>query len=268
MSRRSLLQASAGAAAAMPLFVPAAALGRDGRAAPADRVTVGSIGVGNQGTAVMRNVLGLGAAQVVAVCDVNSHRSAGAKRLVDGRYGGGGCAVYRDFRTLLARDDIDAVTIAPPDHWHVLVASAAARAGKDIYLEKPVGVTVAEARALRRAVRRYGRVFQFGTQQRSDQRFRRACEIVRNGLIGDLKHVNVWSPASRAGGSLDVTDPPKWLDYAMWLGPAPLVPHTRHRCTNRFERGDPFKIWPFISDYSVGWISGWGEQLPLKWSSR
>ena len=261
ITRRSLLGASARAAvtvSAAAVFVPAKALGRDGHAAPSDRVTVGSIGVGSQGTGVMRNVLARGDARVVAVCDVNSHRSARARQLVDGRYGDTACAVYKDFRALLGRDDIDAVTIAPPDHWHVLVALAAARAGKDIYLEKPIGVTLGEARALRAAVRRYGRVFQFGTQQRSGERFRRACEIVHNGLIGELKTVNVWSPASNSGGSLEVTPPPPWLDYEMWLGSAPYSPHTRHRCTNRFEPGDPFKIWPFISDYCAGWISGWG----------
>ena len=261
MSRRGFLRASAGAAvgtAVLPQVVPAAVLGRDGVVAPGGRVTVGCIGVGIQGTALLRNFLGQGAARVVAVCDVNAHRSAAAKRLVDGRYGDTDCAVYGDFRTLLARGDIDAVVIAPPDHWHVVVATAAARAGKDMYLEKPIGVSVAEARSLGKAVRRYGRVFQFGTQQRSGERFRLACEIVRNGLIGELKHVNVWSPGSRSGGSLEVTPPPGWLDYDMWLGPAPFAPHTRHRCTNRFEPGDPEKIWPFISDYCVGWISGWG----------
>lgn len=260
MNRRSFVRRCAGTilGGGTPCIVPGAALGGDGQVAPSERVTVGCIGVGLKGTALLRSFLGMNAVRVVAVCDVNSHRSAMARRLVDNRNGDADCAVYGDFRALLARDDVDAVVIASPDHWHVPIATAAARAGKDMYLEKPIGVTMAEARSLVSAVRRYGRVFQFGTQQRSSDRFRRACEIVRNGLIGELKHVNVWSPGSRSVGSLEVTPPPEWLDYDMWLGPAPLVPHTKHRCTNRFRPGDPSKVWPFISDYCIGWISGWG----------
>jgi hypothetical protein len=159
---------------------------------------------------------------------------------------------------LISRNDIDAVLIATPDHWHVTIALAAARAGKDVYLEKPIGVSMAEAWALDEAVKRYQCVFQFGTQQRSDARFRTACELVRSGRIGPVREINVWSPGSNSGGSTELTAPPEWLDYEMWVGPAPMSPHTKGRCTNRFEQGDGFKIWPFISDYCVGWISGWG----------
>jgi predicted dehydrogenase len=139
-----------------------------------------------------------------------------------------------------------------------MTALAAARAGKDIYLEKPIGVSMTEAWTLRDAIKRYKSVFQFGTQQRSDSRFRLACQLVRNGRIGAIREVNVWSPGSGSGGSTELTPPPEWLDYEMWTGPAPMSPHTKGRCTNRFEPGDPFKVWPFISDYCVGWISGWG----------
>ncbi len=253
-----MLGAGAAAGAALPCVVPSLVLGGKGRVAPSDRITIGCIGVGNQGAGVMRNFLGQDSARVVAVCDVNARRQAVGKDHVNRRYGGSGCAVYRDFRELLARDDIDAVLVATPDHWHVLIALAAVRAGKDVYLEKPIGVSIAEAQALRAAVRRYGAVFQFGTQQRSNSRFRLACELVRNGRIGKVHTVNVWSPGSRSGGSLEVVPAPKEVDYDMWVGPAPFSPHTRHRCTNRFAPGDPGKIWPFISDYCVGWISGWG----------
>ncbi len=258
MKRRTFLTTAAGALAALPRIVPSSALGKDGDTAPSNRITVGAIGVGNRGTQVMRGFLGYDDARVVAVADVNAHQRATVVRRVDDHYRATGCRGYHDYRELLDRPDIDMVLVATPDHWHVVTAMAAARAGKDVYLEKPIGVTLAEARALRAAVHRYGTVFQFGTQQRSDGRFRQACELVRNGRIGRLETVNVWSPGSRTGGSLEQVPVPDWLDYEMWVGPAPMSPYTKHRCTNGFEPGDPYKVWPFISDYCAGWISGWG----------
>ena len=158
LGRRRFLKLTAGAAAGairLPYVVPSSVLGRDSNVSPGDRITLGCIGVGNQGSAVMRNFLARDGARVVAVCDVNARRRAFARDLVNRRYGRSGCAVCGDFRELLARGDIDAVLIAPPDHWHVLIAVAAARTGKDIYLEKPIGPSLAEAQALRAAVRRY-----------------------------------------------------------------------------------------------------------------
>ena len=259
MNRREFLKRTASTAAA-PLAAPQVLTsGAAGRAAASERITVGCIGVGNQGRAVMRNFLAERDAQVVAVCDVKSRELEYARTFVDRHYGGMFCGAYGDFRDVLARDDVDAVLIATPDHWHAPIALAAARAGKDIYLEKPVGVSLAEAQALRAAARRYGTAFQFGTQQRSDARFRLACELVRNGRIGRLRRVNVWCPGSRPGGSTRRVAPPEYLDYDMWLGPAPWSPHTEHRCSNLFPGSrDPYKIWPFICDYCVGWVSGWG----------
>jgi len=252
-SRRRFLQC-----AAAPLIVPASVLGRGGAVAPSERITVGCIGLGNRGGQVLRDFLYQDVARVVAVCDVERRLVDATRRTVDDHYGARGCAGHADFRELLARRDIDAVLIATPDHWHVLMAVAAARAGKDVYLEKPLGLSLVEDLALRDAVRRYETVFQFGTQQRSDAKFRRACELVRNGRIGRLRTINVWSPTSRSGGSLKVCSPPPTLDYDMWLGPAPYVPHTEHRCANRLFPGDPQKIWSFLSDYCLGWIAGWG----------
>jgi hypothetical protein len=206
----------------------------------------------------MGGFLGQDTCRITAVCDVNAHQLALAKRKVDSSNGTKACSTFKDFRELLARDNIDTVLIATPDHWHVPIALAASRAGKDIYLEKPIGVSMDEAWTLQETLKRYQSVFQFGTQQRSDARFRLACELVRCGRIGRLREINVWSPGSRSGGSTELTAPPRWLDYEMWVGPAPMSPHTAGRCTNRFEPGDPAKIWPFISDYCVGWISGWG----------
>jgi len=198
----------------------------------------------------MANFLNLKDVQVVAVCDVKATRREAARNRVDSHYNSKGCVEYSDFRELFARDDIDAVLDATTDHWHVLTALAAVRAGKDVYLEKPMGLSLAEDQALRAACHRHGAVFQFGTQQRSDRKFRQACELALNEQIGKLHTINVLSPASVAGGSLKRAPVPPWLDYEMWLGPAPYAPYTEDRCSN--------KLWWFHSDYALGWIAGWG----------
>ncbi len=240
----------AAGAAGFPYVVASSALGQASNVAASNRITVGCVGVGPQGTAVMRNFLSQKDAQVVAVCDVKSQVLAAGQGLVNKHYQGTGCAAYKDFRQLLARDDIDVVLVATPDHWHVLAALAAVRAGKDVYLEKPMGLSLAQDQALRTAVRRHGRVFQFGTQQRSSRNFRFACELVLNDRIGKLHTINVWSPGSSQGGDPTPVPVPEWLDYEMWLGPAPYTPYTRDRCSN--------SLWWFISDYALGFIAGWG----------
>ncbi len=250
ISRRSFLKGTAIGVIGFPYIISSSALGKAGSVAASDRITVGCIGVGSQGTAVMRNFLAQKDTHVVAVCDVKSHVRKTAGDLVNEHYKSTGCAVYNDFRELIARDDIDVVLIATPDHWHVPVALAAVRAGKDVYLEKPMGLSLAQDQALRAAVHRYGRVFQFGTQQRSDRNFHFACELVLNGRIGKLHTINVWSPGSEQGGSPKPVPVPEWLDYDMWLGPAPYTPSTKDRCSN--------KLWWFISDYALGFIAGWG----------
>ena len=258
VTRRSFLKKTTGAAVgaiSFPYIVSPSALGGNGNVAASNRITVGCIGVGPQGTGVMRNFLAQKDAQVVAVCDVKSNvRQAGRDRVNKhyqntGTYGTS-CAAYHDFRELLGRDDIDVVLTATPDHWHVLVALAAVRAGKDVYLEKPMGLSLAQDQALRAAVHRHGRVFQFGTQQRSNRNFRFACELALNGRLGKLRTINVWSPGSSQGGSPEPVPVPEWLDYNMWLGPAPYTPYTKDRCSN--------KLWWFISDYALGFIAGWG----------
>jgi predicted dehydrogenase len=214
----------------------------------------------------LRGFLGKDDVQIVGVCDVHATKRNETCKVVERHYAGKqdkgnykGCSSYSDFRDLIARPDIDAVVVATPDHWHVLMSMAAARAGKDMYLEKPIGLSIAEARVLREAVARYGTVFQFGTQQRSDFEFRRACELVRNGRIGRLYSINVWSPSSGSGGSTAPAPEPAELDYDMWLGPAPFAPYTKDRCSNVNPFfASPFKIWPFITDYCIGWIAGWG----------
>jgi predicted dehydrogenase len=232
------------------MIIPSSALGRDGHTAPSERVVTGCIGVGDRGTYLLQTTLGVRDAQVVAVCDVKRERRDAAQATVNDAYKNTDCTAYLDFQELLAREDIDACLIASCDHWHVLHALAATRAGKDTYVEKPLGLTVQQDQILRKAVRDHKRIFQLGTQQRSDRRFRQACELVRNGKIGELKQVNVWAPPSISGGSTELAPVPDGLDYDRWLGPAPETPYTLDRCSNAW--------WWFIEDYAVGFIAGWG----------
>ena len=247
INRRRFLKRAAGTAAGVmsfPYIVSSSAFGAS------EKITVGCVGVGPQGSGDMGNFLRQNDAQVVAVCDVKDPVLKAAQKRVNEHYQGTGCAAYKDFRELMARDDIDVVLAAPPDHWHVLIALAAVRAGKDVYLEKPMGLSLAQDQALRAAVHRHGRVFQFGTQQRSERNFRFACELALNGRLGKLHTINVWSPGSSQGGDPTPVPVPEWLDYEMWLGPAPYTPYTKDRCSN--------KLWWFISDYALGFIAGWG----------
>ncbi|HYG33176.1 MAG TPA: Gfo/Idh/MocA family oxidoreductase [Clostridia bacterium] len=241
-------------ASALPSFVPASALGKSGKVAPSNRIVVGCIGTGERGRGVMSGFLPQKDVQIVAVCDVKTDQLALAKGEVNKHYQNQDCATYGDFREVVSRKDIDAFLIATPDHWHVLTALAAVRAGKDVYVEKPMGLSLAEDWALRKEVHKHKRVFQFGTQQRSSRLFRIACELVRNGRIGKLKHINVWAPGSSPGGPNNVAPVPPELNYDMWLGPAPFKPHTQDLCSSDFAK----KTWWFKSDYALGFIAGWG----------
>ena len=256
-TRRDFLKRStflAASAALFPTIIPATAIGRGGRPSPSNRAVVGCIGTGPQGRGDMGNFLNLKNAQVVAVCDVKKDQLEAAQRAVNGHYKNSDCAVYDDFRELLQRKDIDACLIATPDHWHVPASLHAVRSGKDVYLEKPMGLTLEEDWALRRECQHRKAIFQFGTQQRSTRIFRLACELVRNGYIGTLKHVNVWAPGSSPGGPMNVVPPPAGLNYDMWLGPAQVKPHTQDLCSDDGGR----KTWWFRSDYALGFIAGWG----------
>jgi predicted dehydrogenase len=247
INRRRFLKRAAGTAAGVvsfPYVISSSAFGAS------EKITVGCVGVGPQGSGDMGNFLRQKDARVVAVCDVKDPVLKAARQRVNENYKSTGCAAYKDFRELMARDDIDVVLAATPDHWHVLIALAAVRAGKDVYLEKPMGLSLAQDQALRAAVHRHGRVFQFGTQQRSSRNFRFACELALNGRIGKLHTINVWSPGSSQGGDPTPVPVPDWIDYDMWLGPAPFTPYTKDRCSN--------KLWWFISDYALGFIAGWG----------
>ncbi|HPO16910.1 MAG TPA: Gfo/Idh/MocA family oxidoreductase [Candidatus Hydrogenedentes bacterium] len=253
ISRRQFIQRAAGIAA-FPSLIPISALGRPGIIPPSERITIGCIGLGGMGRGDMNAFMGSPNAQVVAVCDVKPDARAMARDMVNKHYGGEVCTEYVHFEELVARDDIDAVLIASNDHWHVLHALAAVRSGKDVYVEKPLGMSIEEVQTLRAAIRQYGRVFQFGTQQRSSQEFRRACELVRNGRIGKLKNINVGvhaGAAERSGLKTFTAAPiPAGFDYDLWLGPAPVAPFIPQRVINPH--------WFHISDYSLGYITGWG----------
>jgi predicted dehydrogenase len=275
--RQFLGSASAASAIALntPLALPAAAPPEEKKPAASDRITLGFIGTGNQGLNDIRGFLGDARVQIIAVCDVNEESPgywnggvAGrepARRLIEGRYAADkksgkykGCAVYNDFRELLARKDIDAVVICTPDHWHAIPVVAACKAGKDIYCQKPLSLTVAEGRAMSDAVKKHKRIFQTGSQQRSDSNFRRACELVRNGRIGKLHTVRCGLPGGRPdyGKTGDHKKPepvPKGFDYEFWLGPAPKKPYAPARCHVNFR---------WIYDYSGGQVTDWGGHHP------
>jgi predicted dehydrogenase len=279
-SRRDFLRQTVPVAAAagafpFPTLIPGSALGLSGIVAPSNRVTVAVIGTGNQGFNDINSFLRDERVQIVAVCDVN-RESKGywegklggrepARRLVEEYYGKNrrdgsykGCSTSGDFREILDRKDIDAVEICTPDHWHAIMVTEACKAGKDIYCQKPLSLTIADGRAMSSAVSRSHVVFQTGSQQRSDAKFRRACELVRNGRIGDLKKVRVGMPGGRADyaktGDHKKPEPvPEGFDFNFWLGPAPDAPYAPARCHVNFR---------WIYDYSGGNVTDWGGHHP------
>ena len=245
-TRRHFLQGMLAAAAA-PFIVPSRVLG--GENAPSRKIQLGHIGVGGQGTNNLRNFLGVPGAASVAICDPFQERREKAAKFVQEQQGHAP-KLYGDFRELLAEPAIDAVVICTPDHWHVPIALAAIRAGKDLYLEKPLGYSLEQNRLVRDALKSHGRVFQYGTQQRSQELMKRGVELVRNGYIGDLKRIEVWAPGGRSGGSTVEIPVPAGLDYDMYLGPAPLRPCSADRITSAGS-------W-HCTDYALGFIAGWG----------
>ncbi|MFH1717755.1 MAG: Gfo/Idh/MocA family oxidoreductase [Planctomycetota bacterium] len=263
ITRRQFLKtsaATAGTALLVPAIVPSGVFGGD---APSNRITVGFVGVGRMGMGDLREILGHKEAQIVAVCDVDARRVANAQKTVDASYGKQnpagtykGCRGYGDYRELVAQNDIDAVCVVTPDHWHALPAIAAAKAGKDIFLQKPLTLTIKEGRVLSDTVRRYGRIFQVGSQQRSDSRFRHACELVRNGRIGKLHTVKVGFDIDPPTGPEPSMPVPDGLDYDFWLGPAPWAPYTEKRVHPQKDYGRPG--WLRIAAYGAGMITGWG----------
>jgi len=252
-SRRQFLRRAAAAAAglaAAPYVITSTALGAEGRPAASGRTTLGFIGTGGRGGDLLMNFLGLAEAQVVAVCDVKRPVRENAQRVVDAHYGKPSCTAINDFRDLCARQDIDAAVVASTDHWHVPLTLAALRTGKDVYTEKPLGLSVEQGKVLRDTVNRLGRVFQFGTQERSSWSTRFACEMVLSGRVGKIHTIKVGSRYSTASGNYPPMPVPDGLDYDLWLGPAPWAPYTENRVSNSH--------WFHISDYALGFIAGCG----------
>jgi predicted dehydrogenase len=253
--RRLLLGAAAGIA--LPRWIPAACLAREGSTAPSDRINIAMFGVGNRGSSSLRAMRPLPDHQVVAIADCRRKRAELAARQVEqtyaersGRPSYSGCRLYNDFREVLQRDDVDAVWGCVPDHWHGVVYSRVIESGKDLYGEKPVTRWIADGMRVRDAVRQYGCVFQTGTQQRSDRKFRHACELARNGYLGKVREIEVGAPGGRAYPPAAPCDPPAGFDYDMWTGPAPYIPFDPKRCE--------WLAMYMISHYCAGFITNWG----------
>ncbi|HUS93480.1 MAG TPA: Gfo/Idh/MocA family oxidoreductase [Phycisphaerae bacterium] len=268
MNRRSFLKAAATVAAA-PYVLTSDALGAPGRAPASERIAMGFIGQGGQGGGHL-GISGRGDIQTLAVCDVDANRRYAAQQRVEKMYAQRtasgqytGCAAYDDFRDLVARDDIDAVLIATPDHWHALTSIAALKAGKDVYCEKPHSLTIGEGRAVCQAAERYGRVFQTGSQERSG-RGRLGCELVLNGRIGKVHTIRTYLPCQGRLPEGYVPEPPcpaygypaekvpPEFDYDRWLGPAPWTPYNSRRCHFNFR---------WVLDYSDGELTDRGAHV-------
>lgn len=239
LNRRAFLAASTAITA--PYFVPFRAFGAN------ERIVTAHIGLGGQGSGNLNAFIGKGAVPA-ALCDVDSGRLAKAIKFADDK--NHKCDGYGDYRKILERKDIDAVVISTPDHWHALPTIHACQAGKDVYCEKPLSLTVAEGRQMVDAARKHQRIVQTGSQQRSDDRFRLACELVRSGRLGKISEVQVALPNSNfSGPPVPDSEPPKELDYDMWLGPAPQRPYNQKRVHYNFR---------FFWDYSGGQMTNFG----------
>ncbi len=275
-NRRQFLK-TAGAAMVLPLILPGCATGPARRVRPSNRINVGVIGWGMQGPANTKNLMFLEDCQVVAACDLDKTHLQDAVKTINGYYKNKDCHTYHDYRELLASDDIDAVMIAVPDHWHELIATEAARRKKDIYGEKPLAKTIAEQQAIVRAVRKNNIIWQTGSWQRSLPHFHKAAEIVRSGLIGKITRVEVGLPSGHndfaktapellarlkalkidnlanvlpgtPAWDIAVTPPPAELDYEMWIGPSKMEPYIKQRV---------YKNWRWNYNTGGGQLLDW-----------
>ncbi|MBM4041626.1 MAG: Gfo/Idh/MocA family oxidoreductase, partial [Planctomycetes bacterium] len=257
MGRRGFLRLL-GAAGAAPLVVPATALGRSGSMSPTDRILAASVGAQNRGKDLINGVIRHKDVMLLAVCDVDEKIRAQRvgecnKSYEEQERGKNIASGINDFCEVMERTDIDVVLIATPDQHHAHMAIAAMRTGKDVYCEKPMTLTIAEGRAMAETAARYKRVFQVGSQRRSEEKVRRSCEAVRNGRIGKLLRVEVGVGMRPAKPMPDVAEPvPKELDYELWLGPAPWAPYSKNRCHYNFR---------FVRDYSGGEMTNFGAHF-------
>lgn len=277
LNRRNFIKLSAAVATSaivVPTIIPSCARGKNGHIAPSDRINLVIIGSGNQGMNDLKDFLKDKRVQITGICDLNKQSSGYWNGGVAGREIGikwvndyyseyfgktyKGCLGFEDFRKVIARKDVDAVEVVIPDHWHSIPVLMAAKARKDIYCQKPLSLTIPEGRAMANAVKKYGVIFQTGSQQRSDVNFRRVCEIVRNGRIGQLQTVECGLPSGtpdygKTGHLTNPTSVPKGFDYDMWLGPAPDAPYCPARTHVNFR---------WVLDYSGGQVTDWGGHHP------
>ena len=260
VSRRSILKTGlAAVTAGFPTIVPATVFGQT---APSNRINVGAIGVGRISRVHdLPAIRKYGSAHIMAVCDLDANRVELGKTLVNGFYSTDGKPYdgvkgYRDYRELLANQDVDAVVISTPDHQHAVLAVKAVRAGKDVYLQKPASLTITEGRYMSDAVRASKRIFQIGSQQRSWKQFHRACELVRNGRIGVVQHVEVGLPGDPSGPEAPEMPVPPNLNYDAWLGTTPEVYYTEMRVHP--QKGFDRPGWLRCEQFGAGMITGWG----------
>jgi predicted dehydrogenase len=279
LSRRSFLTRTAIAASVVgvPWFIPARALGRGGAVSPNDKIVLGGIGLGPRGQYDLSVMLPEKDVQFVAICDVARGRREQVKKMVDAHYGNQDCQMLGDLFELLARPDIDAVLIATGDHWHALASLLAAKAGKDVYSEKPCGMTVAEIQALADGIHRYGRVFQAGTQRRSVSNFQYAVHLAQSGKLGRLRtlHASVYVPSKNYAWLPAEPEPPReQCDWDRWLGPAPWRPYNSSyvnggwRGHHDFEAGGNFLDWGAHTVDLCQWANQADHTMPVEYEAN
>jgi predicted dehydrogenase len=255
ITRRSLLKNTTGLIAstvAFPYGIPSSAMGNDGKIVSSEQLTMGAIGLGGQGMHNLRNFLTCVDLRILAVCDVDTNHRLRAKKTVDSAYGNTDCDAYNDFREILIRDDIDTVLIATPDHWHAIISIEAAKAGKDIYCEKPISLTISEGRAVADTMDRLKTVYQSGTQRRSNACFRFGVDIAQSGMLGKLHTLHCYYHNGPTCPPQNPQHVPKGFDYDTWLGPAPFEAYTPKRCHGSFR---------WLYDYSGGQLTDLGAHF-------
>jgi len=272
IGRRRFLTTAATALGA-PCVVPGSALGKDGEAAPSERIVLGAIGIGPRGRHVLSCMIAEPDVRFVAICDVQRSRRQAVKDMADAKYGNKDCAAYRDMFELLARPDIDCVLIATGDHWHALASMLAAKAGKDVYSEKPCGITIALCQALDDTMRRCGRVFQAGTQRRNVPNFQFAVHLARSGKLGKLHtlHASSYYPRVRYDWLPAQPEPPKEeCDWDRWLGPSPWRPYNHQYVTGGWRGFDDFDSGATLLDWCAHtvdlcqWANGADGTTPVE----
>lgn len=276
VSRRTFLHTSfaAGAALGFPLVVPSRVLGLNGAVAPNSKIILGAIGIQNRGRQVLGTMLPEPGVQFVAICDVQRKQREAIKDMADKHYGNSDCGTHRDLREMLARPDIDAVLIATGDRWHSMGSILAARAGKDVYTEKPVGTSVAEVQAVDDTVQRYGRVFQVGTQRRSISNFNTAVQLAQSGKLGKIHtlHAGIVRPGGGRNWLPEQPQPPKEeVDWDLWLGAAPWRPYNAGyvaggwRGHDDFDSGFGVNEWGSHTVDLCQWANASDDTMPIEY---